>query len=77
MVAYFSEKKDMVRIAKPSKMERLYPIRGETSPDTNRLIVYPIDKKEKILPATPWLIASSSSIIGRKGEITAREEKTR
>ena len=34
-----------------------------------------MDKKEKMLPATAWLIVNSSSIMGRRGEITVREEK--
>jgi len=34
-----------------------------------------MDKKEKMLPATAWLIANSSSIMGRRGEMTVREEK--
>jgi len=34
-----------------------------------------MDKKEKMLPATAWLIANSSSIMGRRGAITVRAEK--
>ena len=34
-----------------------------------------MDKKEKMLPATAWLIVNSSSIMGRRGEMTVRVEK--
>ena len=34
-----------------------------------------MDKKEKMLPATAWLIANSSSIMGRRGDMIVREEK--
>jgi hypothetical protein len=36
-----------------------------------------MDRKKKRLPARAWLIASSSSIMGRRGEMTVRVEKLR
>jgi len=40
-------------------------------------MVYPADRKENMLPAMAWLMASSSSMIGRSGERIVRVEKLR
>ena len=62
---------------KLAMMDLLYPIRLLRYPAENTARVVPRNKKKKRLPARAWLIANSSSIIGKKGDMIAREEKLR
>jgi hypothetical protein len=58
-------------------MDLLYPIRLVKYPAENTARVVPRNRKKNRLPARAWLIANSSSIIGRKGDMIARAEKLR
>jgi len=35
--AYLSKNRDVIKIKKPSAMDRLYPIRGDTTPDRSKI----------------------------------------
>lgn len=64
----------MIKLA---AMDLLYPIRLVRNPAENTARVLPRNKKKKRLPARAWLMANSSSIIGKKGAMIARAEKLR
>jgi hypothetical protein len=61
----------------PTAIDFLNPILGVIQFETSKELVYPTAMKRKILPARAWLMWSSVSKIGSRGERTVRVEKFR